>query len=121
MRPKLVHFDDELQHFPDPIGIGHAPSFLLALLSEGACSVLVALGLATRFAAVPIVFTMIMVLSLALRGFEGADVQAALLYALPYCALGLLGPGRYSLDHLFRHRYTALFERLATRRPKRGA
>ncbi|MDC3987137.1 DoxX family protein [Polyangium jinanense] len=121
MRPKLAHFDEELRSFPDPIGIGHAPSFLLALVSEGLCSVLCALGLLTRLSALPIVFTMAMVLLLAVRGFEGADVQAALLYALPYLTLALVGPGRHSIDHLLRHRYEALLRRYLHRAPSQGA
>ncbi|PCC74065.1 putative oxidoreductase [Nannocystis exedens] len=114
MRPKLLHFDDELREFPDPLGIGSAPSFVLALAAEGLCSSLVALGLLTRLAAVPIVFTMLMVLMMAARGFAGADVQSALLYALPYTALALTGAGRYSLDHRLRRRYRRLLARLVT-------
>jgi putative oxidoreductase len=105
VRPKLAHFDDELQKFPDPLGIGHAASFVLALLSEGGCALLVAAGIGTRAAALPIVFTMAMVLVLGARGFEGADVQSALLYALPYAALALLGPGAWSIDALLSSRY----------------
>jgi putative oxidoreductase len=105
VRPKLAHFDDELQGFPDPLGIGHGPSFVLALLSEGGCALLVAAGIGTRAATLPIVFTMIMVLVLGARGFEGADVQSALLYALPYAALALLGPGSWSLDARLASRY----------------
>ncbi|WAS90683.1 hypothetical protein [Nannocystis punicea] len=57
---------------------------------------------------------MLMVLTMAARGFEGADVQAALLYALPYAALALTGPGRHSLDHRLRPRYRRLLARLVT-------
>jgi putative oxidoreductase len=112
IRPKLAHFDDELASFPDPIGIGHAASFVLALLSEGACSLLVAVGLLARLASLPILFTMLMVLYLATQGFAGADVQFALLYALPYAAIVLTGPGRWSLDHRLLPMYDALFLRL---------
>lgn len=111
MRPKLTHFEEELREFPDPLGIGSPASFALALLSEGLCSLLVAVGLLTRLSALPIVLTMLMVLLMAARGFEGADVQSALLYALPYGALVLTGPGRHSLDHRLRARYSALTER----------
>lgn len=115
MRPKLAHFDEELLAFPDPMGIGHAASFVMALLSEGACSVMVALGLLARLASLPIVFTMAMVLVLASRGFEGADVQSALLYALPYVVLVLTGPGRWSADARLASRYAALWERMRGR------
>ena len=99
MSPKLEHFAQELREFPDPLGIGHGPSFVLALSAEGLGSILVAIGFVTRLAALPIVFTMLVVLLLAARGFEAADVQAACLYALPYSVLVLTGPGRWSIDH----------------------
>ena len=111
VRPKLLHFDAEMREFPDPLGVGHAASFALALLSEGACAALVAVGILTRVASLPILFTMAMVLVLGARGFAGADVQSALLYALPYGALALLGPGAYSLDARLAGRYEALFAR----------
>jgi putative oxidoreductase len=115
MHPKLTHFEEELSSFPDPMGIGHAPSFFLALLSEGVCSLLVAAGLGARLFSLPIVFTMLMVLVVAVQGFEGADVQAALLYALPYAAITLCGPGRFSLDHVLRSRFAKLSSEIERR------
>jgi putative oxidoreductase len=112
VRPKLLHFDSEMGGFPDPLGIGHPASFSMALLSEGGCSVLVALGIAARLSALPIVFTMAMVVMLGARGFEGADVQLALLYALPYVSIALLGPGPYSVDARLARLYEALLRRL---------
>jgi putative oxidoreductase len=114
VRPKLARFDQELASFPDPLGIGHAPSFVLALGSEGLCALLVGAGVLTRLAVLPILFTMAMVLVLRARGFEGADVQAALLYALPYVAIGLLGPGEYSVDARLAPRYEAALARMRT-------
>jgi putative oxidoreductase len=112
VRPKIVRFDEELASFPDPLGIGHGPSFVLALASEGLCAALVAAGFLTRLAVLPILFTMAMVLVLGARGFSGADVQGALLYALPYAALGLLGPGAYSVDAVLSSRYEAALKPL---------
>jgi len=112
VRPKLLHFDAEMSSFPDPLGVGHAASFLLALVSEGGCAALVAIGVAARAASLPVVFTMAMVLVLGARGFEGADVQLALLYALPYVTIALLGPGPYSVDARLAGRYEALLGRL---------
>ncbi|UJR83044.1 DoxX family protein [Sandaracinus amylolyticus] len=115
MRPKLERFEEELSTFPDPFGIGHPASFVLALLSEGLCSVAVAIGLVTRVSAAAIVLTMGTVLMLAARGLEGADVQAALLYALLYLLPIVAGPGHLSLDHRLRHRYGAIRRRVERR------
>jgi putative oxidoreductase len=112
VRPKVLHFDAEMSAFPDPLGVGHQESFLLALASEGGCAALVAIGVAARAASLPVVFTMAMVLVLGARGFEGADVQLALLYAFPYVTIALLGPGRYSVDARLAARYQALLGRL---------
>jgi putative oxidoreductase len=108
VRPKLLHFDAEMAEFPDPLGVGHKASFLLALLSEGGCAAAACLGILTRLVSIPVVFTMTMVLVLGAQGFAGADVQLALLYALPYVALVLLGPGAYSLDARLSSRYDAV-------------
>ena len=104
---KLANLSDELASFPDPLGMGHGPSLVLAILSEGGCSLLVALGLATRLTCLPIVFSMLVVVALASSGFDAADLQAALLYSAIYIALAFLGAGRISLDHLLRARGVA--------------
>ena len=54
---------------------------------------------------------MLMVLVLASLGDEGADVQSALLYGLPYTVLVCTGPGRWSLDYLLRARYQRMLDR----------
>src|SRR6516164_6997369 len=48
---KLTGYSTMVQHFPDPVHIGAHASLAFALLSDGICSVLVILGLATRPAA----------------------------------------------------------------------
>lgn len=115
MSRKLGNIPKELHEFPDPLGIGHAPSFVMAVGAEGLCSILVAIGIATRIVSIPIVLTMMMVLVLGARGFEGADVQSALLYALPYLTLILTGPGRWSFDHGLWPRLRPVLERYMRR------
>jgi len=107
---KIVDFASESSAFPDPLGVGHATSLLLALSVESFCGLLVALGLLTRLACIPVVATMLVVLKLALSGAGHADVQAACLYGIIYGSLIALGPGRFSLDHV-----------LATRRARARA
>jgi putative oxidoreductase len=117
---KLVSLDEEWLSFPDPLGIGHPSSLVLALISEGLCSFLVAVGLATRLASLPILISMSMVVVLLAGGFPDADLQSALLYSLIFGAIAVMGPGRLSLDHAFRARYEQLFRYLRSQ-PGRGA
>ena len=101
----------------DPIGIGNAPSAVLIVFAEFVCAGLVVIGLLTRLAAVPLVIAMLVAalvahgkdpwtLGEAYRLFmEGKSEfpkskQGALLYAVPFAALALTGPGRLSLDWL---------------------
>jgi putative oxidoreductase len=107
VRHKLATFEEEWRSFPDPLGIGHPASLVLALLAEGPCSLLVALGLFCRLASLPILFSMVVVLVLA-SGLPAADAPAALQFAIIYGGLALTGPGRLSLDYVLRRRYRAL-------------
>src|SRR5580693_8223206 len=45
---KLTGYSTMVQHFPDPLHVGAHFGLAFALLSDGICSVLVTIGLATR-------------------------------------------------------------------------
>jgi putative oxidoreductase len=62
-------------------------------------ALLLAVGLLTRPAGAAVAFTMLVGISLHLRG--GQTPELALLYLLPAVSLALTGPGRYSLDSLW--------------------
>lgn len=85
--------------FADPIGVGPAASLWLAVFAEVVCAVLVAVGALTRFAAVPLLITML-VAAFIVHGDDPFKKQEfALLYAVPFLALIFTGPGRLSVDH----------------------
>ena len=96
--------DGRFGEFGDPLGLGSGVSLILATGAEFFCALLVAIGLATRFAAAPVVFTM------AIAAFvvhasdpwtmqaQGASKEPALLYLIPMLALIFTGAGRFSLD-----------------------
>ena len=89
--------------FPDPIGIGSAATLILAVFAEFLCSILLAVGLATRAAAVPLLSTMLVAALVVHAEDPLAKKELALLYAVPFLALILTGPGPFSLDRfLFR-------------------
>ena len=92
--------------FPDPAHIGHVPSLLIAAISDGICSLLLVLGLGTRFAGAYI----FVILSVAWafthhfiffgKGLEPKHGELIVMYITQSLALALLGPGKFSLDWL---------------------
>jgi putative oxidoreductase len=86
--------------FADPLGIGAAPSLVLAALAEFAGALLVALGVKTRFAAVPVTITMVVAAFVQHLEDPWGKKELALLYAIPFAMLVITGGGRYSLDRL---------------------
>lgn len=56
--PKMTKFAEMAGQFPDPLGVGPRNSLILALVGEVLCSVLLVLGLFTRFAALVAALTM---------------------------------------------------------------
>ena len=98
--------------FPAIFGLSAASSLALAIFAEVVCSVLILVGLGTRLAVIPLIFTMLV----AAFYIHGADPFArkepAILYLLPYVLLLLAGSGKYALDHLLQQkRLKALYVR----------
>ena len=99
---KLSSFSEKSEFFPDPLGIGSFLSLSLATFAEFFCSILLILGLFTRFAALNLLITM----SVAGLIFHAADPFAkkelALLYAVGFLYFTFAGGNRYSLDQWIR-------------------
>ena len=85
---------EEIQ-FADPFGFGPGPSLTLAFLAEFVCSVLIVIGLWTRWATVPLMFTMLVA---AWVTFGEEINEMALLYFLSFFLLFFTGAGKYSVD-----------------------
>jgi len=84
--------------FSNPIGIGEGPSLFLAVIGEFVAPILIIIGYKTRFAAIPVILTMLVAAFIA-HGADPFNVkEKALLYAVIFIAIFLLGPGKYSLD-----------------------
>jgi len=101
---KLFTFSAMAAHFPDPLHIGVVPSLVFAMLSDSICSVLIILGLATRWAAL-IAFVNIAVAWAFVHHFaffgRGADHgELIVLYLAILLTLFLSGAGKYSVDAL---------------------
>lgn len=97
---KIQAFDKLSTTFPDPIGLGHLPSLLLAIGAEFGGSIFLIFGLLTRLALIPLMFTMGVVVFVVSAGSPFAAKELALIYLLVYVAIFALGAGRYSLDRL---------------------
>ena len=84
--------------FSDPLGIGAAPSLFLTVIAEFLCPILIIIGLKTRLAAIPTAITML-VASFIVHGADSfATKEKAMLYAVIFITIALLGPGKYSFD-----------------------
>lgn len=98
--PKLSQLVSGDVQFADPLGIGATPSLFLAGAAEGVAAGLVAAGLLTRIAAVPVIATM----SVAFFVVHGADPfpqqEKAFLYLVAFSIILVAGPGRVSIDWL---------------------
>lgn len=104
---KLQNFGVLKDKFPDPLGVGSTLSVSLAIGAELGASILLVLGLATRLATLPLIFTMGVAAFVIhsgdpfwQQGAENGAKEFALLYMIPYLCLLFTGPGRISVDHL---------------------
>ena len=92
-------FGDGPIQFADPIGIGENTSLVLAVFAEVFCSILLIFGLATRFAVIPLLATML-VAAFVVHASDGfGRKELPLLYALIYLAITIVGAGKISLDN----------------------
>ncbi len=88
--------------FGNPLGLGPELSLGLAVLAEVLCSVLIMLGLFTRWALIPLIVTMLVAYLKVHFDDPFGRQEKALLYLFPYLALFFAGPGKYSLDAIWR-------------------
>ena len=84
--------------FADPLGIGSIHSLNLAIFAELVCSGMVIIGLATRVAALNVVATMGVAAFVVHRADPWPKPELAIAYLIPFLAIALIGPGRYSFD-----------------------
>lgn len=96
---KLINFNAKKGEFYNLFGIGSEISMALAIFAEVMCSILLIMGLFTRLATIPLMFTMVVVISI--HDWQVFNKhELAPLFLLGFATVLLLGPGRYSLDAL---------------------
>ena len=102
---------EKIAQFGDPVGLGLPPmvNLSLAALAEFFCAILVAVGFATRLAAIPPAITMAVAAFLVHAADpwtmgEGASKEPALLFLSAFLALFFTGPGQFSVDASLKRR-----------------
>lgn len=98
----IIFSGQEIQ-FMDPIGIGANLSFYMAAFAEGICTILLILGLFSRFASLVLAVNFIVIFifhAFILKDGFGV-LELRFLYLLPFIALTFTGAGRYSFDSIF--------------------
>ena len=90
--------------FADLFGLGSELCLQLAVVGEVLCAILIVLGLFTRIAAVPALITMLVAAFIVHGGDPLGDKEHALLFAVAYLVILILGPGRYSIDGWWKSR-----------------
>jgi len=99
--PKLTGYSEMVTKFPDPIGMGSQLSLVSAIGAEVGCSMLLILGLGTRFAAILLAFTMAVALFVVHSSDPWQKQELAAVYLAAYVTLAFTGAGHFSIDRCF--------------------
>ncbi len=83
--------------FADPIGLGPVITLLLVLFAEIICTVLIIIGVKTRWATIPPIILMLVAIIVVHKGDPIMARELAILYLLAFSTIGLLGSGRLAL------------------------
>lgn len=103
--PKMAMlFSGDPIQFPPMLGMSAQLSLGLAVFAEVICSVLLIAGLATRFATIPLIITMLVALIFVHAADPVTKQEPALHYLLVYVVLLFAGAGKYSVDALLHNR-----------------
>lgn len=95
--PKVLHCSQELTRIEDPFHLGAAPTLLLAILSETLCPLLIALGVLTRLACLPILFMLLVAMLVVHPNWSLAEGQFGWMLLIIFTTVLIAGPGRFSL------------------------
>lgn len=102
---KWTAFNEAIEKFPDPLGMGSAISFWLALFAEVVCSFGFILGALFRLCLIPMIFTMCVALFVIHANDPLAVKELALMYLTIFVLMFFSGPGRFSADSIIRRAF----------------
>ena len=84
--------------FPDPLGIGGAPTLVIAVLAEFVSPILLIVGFKTRISTILPALTMLVAAFIFHADDPWKNQEYPLLYFFGFLGIYLLGGGKYSLD-----------------------
>ena len=100
--PKFLKLVNGNTAFADPFGLGETLSLVLAVFAEFLCSVLVMLGISTRLATLPLIFTM----GVAAFYIHGNDPfqrkELSLLYFIVFITILVVGGGKFEANKILK-------------------
>ena len=97
---KISHFSTLAENFPPTLGLNSLMSLVLIILIEVGCSLLLIVGLMTRFAVLPLIAAMTVAAFFTYTPVSLAVAELPMLYLSIYFFLFIAGPGKWSLDYL---------------------
>lgn len=96
---KIENFSIVSKDFMSFLGLSSSISLSLAIFAEFFCAIMVVLGLMTRWAAIPLIITMMMALKYHDWQILG-NYEYPFVLGMAYLIIVITGPGKYSLDYL---------------------
>lgn len=97
--PKLQKFfSDEPIAFASVFGMSESLSLGLTVFAEVFCSILILVGLGTRFAAIPLIFAMAVAAFYIHAADPFSSKEMAVFYLVGFTFLLITGAGKYSVD-----------------------
>lgn len=101
---KMMNFNSIVVNYPSVLGFGSYMTLMVSIICEFGCSLFLIAGLLVRIITIP------MIISMGVAFFDVHDGmmpegELALIYFIIFILLFLVGPGRYSVDHLLDVRF----------------
>lgn len=95
---KLANFNSSKYDFINFMHMGNKLSLALLIFAEFFCAILIILGMFTRFACIPLIFSFCVALFITHNGDFFGKGEMDTLYLTGFVALLFAGPGRISVD-----------------------